>query len=579
MKKTFILLFFVFSYLLSFGQNWMWGRQCTGTNVKTAECYGQATDSNGNIYITGEFVDTLFFGTQKLASDGYGDMYIAKFDKNGNALWVAQGKKTRAYWGDMAVGNWLTLDDSGNVIVTGQFIGIMVFGNDTVKVPTGDYAAFTVKYNSSGSILWAVHGQDKTYNDRSYGQSVCTDKNGNIYTAGVFSDSVTFGPYQLVSKGTDIFIVKCNPQGHILWAKQSNVPSAAIPQFLRMMCATDPAGHLFLAGTYEDTLTFGNDTLIVPRFTNEQAYLLKFDTNGSILWAQSSKTHNFNSWVDAYGMIVDAAGNPIISGGYYGDTARFGTKKIFRPTYFLAKYNNNGQCIWAEAMPDTNFIYGCSIATDNRNNIYATGAKWSYTAYASSVQFILGGDTVSSNRVSEPAFIYMLDSNGMGLCGSIMANSRPYLGNTVSRNGNYIYCAGSADTSVVNSIFGSDTLNNSGIIYPFVARWQSCNPIVESANEFKTNKISSIIFPNPNNGKFTLEVMNEDVIATGIRTKSVVEIYNMLGEKVYSKSLNPQTGGQGYNTIDLIGQPAGIYLYRVLTETGNLASVGKFVIQ
>lgn len=102
--------------------------------------------------------------------------------------------------------------------------------------------------------------------------------------------------------------------------------------------------------------------------------------------------------------------------------------------------------------------------------------------------------------------------------------------------------------------------------------------IVLGANTLAENPGSARLFPNPCNGKFTIEVNSEE-----LRTKSTVEIYNMLGEKVYTTSLNPSKGGTSNTTISLpLGESqsgAGIYLYRIITETGELVAEGKFVIQ
>ncbi len=49
----------------------------------------------------------------------------------------------------------------------------------------------------------------------------------------------------------------------------------------------------------------------------------------------------------------------------------------------------------------------------------------------------------------------------------------------------------------------------------------------------------------------------------------------MLGEKIYSAS-NIQ---HSTFNINLSSQPAGVYMYRVVTETGDLTSEGKFIIQ
>jgi hypothetical protein len=76
------------------------------------------------------------------------------------------------------------------------------------------------------------------------------------------------------------------------------------------------------------------------------------------------------------------------------------------------------------------------------------------------------------------------------------------------------------------------------------------------------------IYPNPNNGLFAVK-------SVGLNGKSIVEIYNVLGEKVYSQT-------SAFNSplsINLTAQPAGVYLYRIITQNGNLAGIGKLIIQ
>ncbi len=77
------------------------------------------------------------------------------------------------------------------------------------------------------------------------------------------------------------------------------------------------------------------------------------------------------------------------------------------------------------------------------------------------------------------------------------------------------------------------------------------------------------VYPNPNNGIFTMVVKSGKVIEKNI------EVFNVLGEKVYSQfNIQHQT----FN-IDLSTQPEGIYLYRVLSDKGELVGQGKVVIE
>jgi hypothetical protein len=93
--------------------------------------------------------------------------------------------------------------------------------------------------------------------------------------------------------------------------------------------------------------------------------------------------------------------------------------------------------------------------------------------------------------------------------------------------------------------------------------------IPEGLNYLSRKAENVSIYPNPSNGKFTIQ-------ESGARIQNPeIEIYNMLGEKVFSKF----TTDNSQLTINLNDQPAGIYLYRIITETGNLVSTGKLVIQ
>ena len=75
---------------------------------------------------------------------------------------------------------------------------------------------------------------------------------------------------------------------------------------------------------------------------------------------------------------------------------------------------------------------------------------------------------------------------------------------------------------------------------------------------------SVTLFPNPSDGRFTVKTENTKV--------SLIEIYNLPGEKVYvSINLNLQTSTK----IDLTSQPKGIYFIRT---TGNTISETRKMI-
>ncbi|HTA83435.1 MAG TPA: T9SS type A sorting domain-containing protein [Bacteroidia bacterium] len=135
---------------------------------------------------------------------------------------------------------------------------------------------------------------------------------------------------------------------------------------------------------------------------------------------------------------------------------------------------------------------------------------------------------------------------------------------------------GSFSHSVVNA-FG--ILKNSLYIggYFDTAGGEPANNIVEWNDPTGINDlsraISANIFPNPSpDGFFTFQFNNPSEF---VEDDCSIEVYNLLGEKVRS-TFNIQNSTF---RIDISGQPAGIYLYRVTSEKGELVGSGKLVIE
>ena len=86
----------------------LWVNQAGGT----LNDYGRgiSVDNNGNIYVTGDFINTVAFGSIQLISYGYEDIFLAKYDSNGNCQWV---KQSGGVWGEE--GYRMSIDAKGTV--------------------------------------------------------------------------------------------------------------------------------------------------------------------------------------------------------------------------------------------------------------------------------------------------------------------------------------------------------------------------------------------------------------------------------------------------------------------------------
>ncbi len=85
--------------------------------------------------------------------------------------------------------------------------------------------------------------------------------------------------------------------------------------------------------------------------------------------------------------------------------------------------------------------------------------------------------------------------------------------------------------------------------------------------EVSTGNGGFSLYPNPNNGTFSLQ-------SNIVQVNSRLEVYNMLGETVINRECNGTL-----TQIDMGGNVSGLYMYRVITQSGTVAATGKFVVQ
>jgi len=89
-------------------------------------------------------------------------------------------------------------------------------------------------------------------------------------------------------------------------------------------------------------------------------------------------------------------------------------------------------------------------------------------------------------------------------------------------------------------------------------------------NTQNPRNFNAMIYPNPNNGQFTLQIITDKTY------KLYLEIYNTLGELVYTNGINAENNMQ--YRINLQELSKGIYSIRLMGKDG-LYYYSKIVIQ
>lgn len=113
--------------------------------------------------------------------------------------------------------------------------------------------------------------------------------------------------------------------------------------------ATDHAGNTYVTGSFKYYATFGDITLINSSAAYTTIFVAKYDLNGNWIWAKSAGGSN-NDY--AYGITVDDSANVFITGTFV-NSASFGTTTLTDSSsgdyaMFVAKLDSNGSWLWAK---------------------------------------------------------------------------------------------------------------------------------------------------------------------------------------------------------------------------------------
>jgi hypothetical protein len=346
----------IFVAKLDANGNWLWVRKAGGPSSDVL--YGMATDTAGNVYVTGMFAETAAFATTTITSAGLSDIFVAKLDANGFLDWVAQAGGAS---GD--VGRGLALDGSGNIYVCGNYNGSVNFGTNPLA-GFGYNDAFIAKLNSDGVWQW-TRGAGGSGDDQALG--IDTDSSGNAYVTGYYRGTATFTPFTLTSNGdADIFIAKVNASGFLLgvfsWGGAMFDIGSAV--------ALDPADNIYLAGHINGTVAFGPFVLVGEGA--EDIFAMKMNSGGIIQWAERA---GGEGWDLPTAIAADAAGNLYLTGRFQGSAAFGPVTLTSLGLYdaFFAKLDTNGFLGWVIQAGGTSNEMGNGITCDASGNVYVTG--------------------------------------------------------------------------------------------------------------------------------------------------------------------------------------------------------------
>jgi len=256
----------------------------------------------------------------------------------------------------------ITVDDSGNVYVTGGSHGI---GTDF------DYA--TIKYYSSGDTGW-VRRYNGPGNIEDDAYAISEDDSGNVYVTG--------GSY---GSGTslDYATIKYNHNGDTVWVRRYTELVDSIDGALAI--AVDGSGNVYVTGQ-----SYASGTIY-------DFATIKYDSNGDVAWVRRyNGPGNNNDWATA--LALDGSNNVYVTGQSTGS----GTER----DYATIKYYPNGDTAWVRRYngPENGRDGASCLSVDSSGNIYVTGrsyASGTYYDYAT-IKYNPDGGTVWEKRYNGP---------------------------------------------------------------------------------------------------------------------------------------------------------------------------------
>jgi hypothetical protein len=181
----------------------VWSRRVGGSADEVA--WGVSVDGGSNVVVTGNFVSSsINFGAGALANSGGADIFLAKYDSGGSAVW-SKRFGTSLTIEEKAFG--VATDGAGNIVLTGSIVDALDFGGGPLP-GDGYYDIFLAKFTGAGAHVWSRRTGEGA------GTEIDADGAGNVIAAGSFSGATTvnFGGANLASPGgTDTFLVKLGP--------------------------------------------------------------------------------------------------------------------------------------------------------------------------------------------------------------------------------------------------------------------------------------------------------------------------------------------------------------------------------
>ena len=536
MKKYSLTAVFILFSVLTTSAQWQWAKQLGGVENDAPNI--KVTDSN--LYVGGNFIFNCHLDTNILVSNGYNDLFIAKYDLTGtNRIWLKQignnNSPTKLEFGSVSY-----ISDSALYFI-GQFYNTLWIDGLSIT-SAGGADAFLAKLDLNGNCIWLKSAGGLSDD---YAGAVAIDSYGTIYwSERIYSNSGNIDGVGLLRGNS---LIKLDGNGNVLSVKNNFVQGGYT---LEIKIIDD---LLFFTGeTENDTAIVLTDTLISNNVTD--GLLAKTDLMGNLIWAKrfGGSTHNDA----ALGFEVDSNRNLYLT-GQYSDTLQIDGNILFnqQPDMFVAKFDSSGTNLWVRGSHSDGVTgaYASEIAKDTEGKFYIIGG------FSGSAQF--GGFNLSTTN-DQDMFLARYDENGNCIGVKNFGSAQGFLVRITSSN--EIFVCGIFENTVT---IGGATFTSYGMQDGFVAKADAITAIDEGK---RLSNLELLIYSNPNQGTFNIKVPES---VTTFKN-ALLLIFDATEKEVARFSLDESNENPHF---DISKSAKGLYTVKLIQ--GDKSYSGKLIVQ
>ncbi|MEL6862891.1 MAG: hypothetical protein AAFP19_00670 [Bacteroidota bacterium] len=364
----------VLFFLPTSAQELQWHKVINGTDMGFIR--GMDTDADGNLYVCGDFNDEIFFDQitledhpQEADNPFGGDIYIAKFNPEGEVVWARRIGGNDWSYSDQP--SSIVVDTAGYVYLSGELEGNNVTIDDGIPIEDGG-PSFIARFTLDGDLDWL-----RRYNCyRLLDMALTPD--GNLYISG---DGVLdlAGAVPPINSGgaSDMFLALLNPDGDPIWIRTAG-SSIFNSNAYGISITSDQHNHAIVLIRFSDELNFyGHNYSLIDEQGFTDFAVAKYNQLGQLVWADLIAINNLSR--DHGSVIVDANDFIYVIGHYRGSSVSLGNGSINLSSSYvgttdydvlLARYAPNGQVSWAHVLDSPDASYGRGMDIDAAGNLF-----------------------------------------------------------------------------------------------------------------------------------------------------------------------------------------------------------------